>query len=365
MKRLWFVAVILLSMGVVASAQDTTLNGLTEVHSWSEDIYCVQWSPDGQHVGLLIDGYTWAVYNLNTSLTEPIWQITGDEFLSCQRFAYTVDGSQIIRADKKQLRRYDALTGEVLGTVIDNTDNDILQIEVSDDGNWLALSYSDNRGFGVWSLEHGVMRYEYRERPDRRALYPVQDFAFSPNGDKLVATTRWAIFVMNLENGDIQSLEARTHPSYAFFTPVGTRFGVASPTNGNFTLWDTVTWEQVGGDIHSGGHDIDPQGRYLAIGTPEDLILYDATTVEPVLSFGTDAKNVAFHPDGDVLLSADWDGNITAWGMPSGDMLGQMNLDEGYLIGMDFSPNGAYLVATSQNRITHLWAVDAQALSGS
>ena len=91
-----------------------------------------------------------------------------------------------------------------------------------------------------------------------------------------------------------------------------------------------------------------------------------ADTAKPIIMDHTSAalRNVAsrfwaaeYSPDGSLLASSDGKGEVRFWNPDSGENLGTLKAHSNLCFGLDFSPNGPYLVTASWDRQIIIWNV--------
>jgi WD40 repeat protein len=146
--------------------------------------------------------------------------------------------------------------------------------------------------------------------------------------------------------------------------------------NGTATTWDidqgtvvsTVTLEGSSGfDTFTAAH-LTPDGRtligYKALATTRDILFWDATTgalVRTVPAYGTNLTALALNRTGDVLASAGsepgGDNLIKLWDVAQGTLLATLAGHTQQIDDLAFSPDGTLLVSGDQYGLVRLWSV--------
>jgi len=274
----------------------------------------------------------------------------------------------------------------------------------------------DLRGF-EWRLLWGLMHQDVHTfiHPGNGIVFSV---AFSPNG-KILASSDAV--------GTIKLWDMTTWRKIAtLYGPAEGVFSLAFSPKGNrlaggcldktVRVWDIKTLQDVKiltgytGEIHSVAFS--PDGRWLVSCTSDysgDLILWDTTTWNRVISRGAHAHLVMFSPDGRWLVSA-WsvwgdgeiklwkfpfrqatvplhtgslyssafspdnktlavggldDGRVDLWNISSKKKLATLRGHKATVNGLAFSPNGKYLATGSWDETIRLWKVSTRQIAGS
>ena len=110
--------------------------------------------------------------------------------------------------------------------------------------------------------------------------------------------------------------------------------------------------------------DLSPDGRRIAVATLEGALLVlelpDWTTSFVVDAHPGQIGSLAFHPNGDALATGGPDGVAKIWSVPGGELLRSLpvridSASEGYIEGIDFSPDGSRLACVLTGSGVALW----------
>ena len=243
----------------------------------------------------------------------------------------------------------------------------VWSIAFSPDGRYLVSSGPDSR-VKIWDLSGGS--YELvaalEEHPD-----PFLDCAWSPPGDIIACTPRNRIIRLwdartfrqlhVLEHADDSSIMTTT------FSPDGHWL-----VSGCSPCCDYHVWNVASGTLHKsfGGRSdpapvlpisaaFDPaSGTRLAI-VPEHgtVKVLDVRTGEElaVLRSVDGTNDVAFSPDGTLIVTASANATVRIWDAHTGVMLLSLQGHEGGVSRARFSPCGKYVASTSQDHTVRLW----------
>jgi WD40 repeat protein len=199
----------------------------------------------------------------------------------------------------------------------------------------------------------------------------VYSTAISPGGEYLaVGGVSDNIIILDLETkqkvADLSS--DREYISVLVFSPDGKTLLAAYERPQNvMSTWSTTTWQETSTFTHVEEridyHDAiyTPDGRHLVIAsTRNDLEFFDISTKQVVRVFSghTSAPyQLAFSPDGALLVSAGHDRTLRLWDAKTGDVLKIItNTNEVYSV--TFSPDGTLLAYSVSEEGVQIWAVE-------
>ncbi|EJF55651.1 WD40 repeat-like protein, partial [Dichomitus squalens LYAD-421 SS1] len=101
-----------------------------------------------------------------------------------------------------------------------------------------------------------------------------------------------------------------------------------------------------------------PESTHLAIGYVKGpiRIWYMATRCDPPLLLNAHRTNdVAFSPDGRLLLSASWDGTVKIWDAYTGAIVRSLEGHTSPVCTASFSPCGKYIASASSDETVRVW----------
>jgi serine/threonine protein kinase/WD40 repeat protein len=221
-------------------------------------------------------------------------------------------------------------------------------VQYSNDGRYLAVKHED-RGelvLAVWELSR---REKILDVPDGMYSDAVD---FHPDGRTLAAGLRDGsiVFYDLVEGREVRRLSPVTVARMIRFDPAGGRIAVVSPNSREGVQVRLVADGTVAASwaLPEPEYSLDwhPDGRWLAVGAQDGRILLLDTTAParpPRTLEGHHGQTiaVAFHPRGELLASASWDGTLRIWDPRTAQELVQVPLPEARLI--RFSRDGRLL----------------------
>ncbi len=237
----------------------------------------------------------------------------------------------------------------------------------SPDGRRLATA-DENATIGVFDVETGQRLQTLRGHEK-----PVFAVAFHPDGRRLASTSAdRTVKVWDLAAGQA----THTHAGSAGIF-LGGAYGVAFSPDGcrlaagqaqSLKVWDVASGQLV---FSGPGHKaqvtavaFSPDGRLLASGSfGGDLHLWDARTGEPIREIQAHEfplAAVAFHPDGRRLATGSYDRLVKVWDVTTGEPLGTLSGHRGLVVGLAFSRDGRRLASTGEDKTVKLWDTDSR-----
>jgi RNA polymerase sigma factor (sigma-70 family) len=259
-----------------------------------------------------------------------------------------------------------------------------LRVVLAPDGKTIA-STDSVQAVRLWDAGDGK---ELRRLPAQGAVWGL---AFSPDG-KTLATAGKDLVVQLWSVGTGKEMRRLLLPprppvpGAAAVAPFVEELGVSvafSPDGGTLAvatevqkggaevqtihLLDVPGWKEV--RRLSSSHDyywhfqpslsFSPDGQWLAAGSGPGVRLWDvATGKERFEEWHRPLTSPVLAPDGKLLATADWDGNIDLWDAASGRAVRRLTGHVGRVAGMIFSPDGS-LVSAGVDDTVRFWDVAA------
>ena len=234
-------------------------------------------------------------------------------------------------------------------------------LRFSPDGRYLAAKHDGDRVvFAVYDLEHGGTVLSLPEGVHSGA------FDFHPDGHTIAVGRRdGTIARYELATGrEMGRMRPGTVPQAIRFDPSGRRIAVASPISDQAVQVRRVAdsaveaeWTRPEGAMTLEWH---PGGRWLAAGGDDGRIyLLDSSAPKResrlLERHGHTIVELAFHPSGELLASAAWDGTLRLWHVATG-----RELVKDSLYGprrLRFSRDGQWLGPGQANGSPCVWEV--------
>ncbi len=209
---------------------------------------------------------------------------------------------------------------------------------------------------------------------------------FSPDGQFLVSGAIGAdcLKFWDISKGkDIHIINGHSGNSVnsVAFSPIGPFVASAARRDITIRLWNVLTGEEIQTLSEDLGHhrvstidgifsiDFSPDGQYLISTNWDDsIILWNAFTGEKIRTFADHeitVKSVAFSPDGQYVVSGSgvWaaseykDNAVRIWDVSTGKKIQTLTGHDDYVYSVAFSPDGRYVVSGSGDNTVKLWDV--------
>ena len=242
---------------------------------------------------------------------------------------------------------------------------EVSAVAFSPDGRHLASASHDHKVF-IWNVRTGQLVRTLAGHSD--VVYGV---AYSPDGTRL-ATASWdqTVKIWNTSDGrELLTLQGHHERVWRVaYSPNGQQ--LASLGNRELIIWDAQSGAEVRtfpstGRLNLYGLAYSPDGRHIAVTMQtRGAIILDAATGKEEVVFGhhaSDAKNVAFSPDGKLVASGAGDlvrndlGEVRVWEAATGREVQNLRGHTDPIFGVTFSPDGRRLASASQDQNVKIW----------
>ncbi len=245
---------------------------------------------------------------------------------------------------------YNVLTGEKIQSF---NIGYVRSIAFSPDGKLIAVA-ADNAGTVIYDSNTGEQIKSLKGKTN------VSSISFSKDGNYLGVAALYETYIFDVKTfGQLVYFKTKTYDSQISFDPNGNSFLIANsegiftydlPT-GNPLNSSTPNWKSVLSASHS------PNGKFLAIGTLDSTILYDIANNKPTKLYEGFTNSVSFSPNGDFLVITTESKGAMIFNIQTGQKIKSIfNEGEGGTYAAQFSPKGNYL-AINGNRKALLYGV--------
>ncbi len=310
-----------------------------------------------------------------------VWDIVaGQQLMALSGHSDVVDSVAVSRdgqilasgSEDRTVKIWNALTGREVAMLKGHTAG-VVSIAFSPDGKRLATA-SDDKSVRLWDLA-AERELATLAHPDK-----VSRLAFSPDG-KMLATGCWdsvARLWDAISGKQLHALKGHGFPIYALaFSPEGATLATGS---GDYRVlfWDVATGQAVTVSrpdnqqpvpktIRGGGAIVSlsfsPGGETIAVASFDRTVkLYSAANLQLLKTFkghGLSVNDVAFSPNGKLLVSGGHDGVAKLWD-PAVAQEAVFMPGDAQVWGLSFSPDGCCLATVGRSRVAKLWEVTSQ-----
>jgi WD40 repeat protein len=257
---------------------------------------------------------------------------------------------------------------QTVSAVLGGFSTAVNQVAFSPDGGRLASAVSDGT-IVLWDPATGERVQVLRGHTDS-----VTDLAYSPDGKHLASASEdRKVFLWDLEDGTFLpvpgSYETGSPYLSVVFSPDARTLAVGS--GGGIELWSVPDMKRTVIAQSASYSDqsvvFSPDGSMLAFADEEKVNLWDLAGGRFILSRevsvqggGARVMDLAFSPDGKMLVSSIYDGSVVWWDIAAGGAYQRKKYVEdpdafGPIKEIDFSPDGRMLAGVTERNYVVFW----------
>lgn len=281
------------------------------------------YSPDGKQLASIDD--TGTVIISDSTSGEELLRLPGttkpSDLVTAQRLTYSPDGILLAAPDSNQVKIYDPNSGKILLTFAGHQ-ADVTAVTFNRDGKRIATG-SGNGTAMIWDVKNDPSPVEITGD-----LAAIEGLTFSPDGRRLITASEDGMLkVWDTSNGDfVRDLWKSTGViDSVTFSPDGKLLAF---TDGSLHVWR-----------------LEPNSLEAEAESPSQEILNIPN-----------AAFARFSPDGNRLAAVS--GNkIKVWDTATGRELLTLSGHTGWIMGLDFSPDGRQLASTSLDGTLRVWSL--------
>ncbi len=338
------------------------------------EVISLAFEADGRYLVSGSRDTTMRVWDVGARNTEAVILLTGPTNL-VQSVGISPDGKYVVAGSGDQTVRVWNLDfpREMHLSTLSGHIARVRNIAYNPDGQFLASG--DDAGIvHVWDMTQGTIANTLIN-----GNQTIWDVGYSPDGRYLVTCSKdYYVRVWDTAKAtQIKALREHTgEVNTVAFSPDG-HFMVTGADDKIAILWNIETWEVMrvlapeGGSIYAVAYS--PDGHWIATGhTDNNIRLWNAARIlaqkekalfsEPDVTLSAHDNHIydlAFHPDGDILASASWDGFVYFWDVESGERLEiEVNHHKTFVYAVAFSPDGQYLATGARDGVVRLLRLD-------
>jgi WD40 repeat protein len=319
-------------------------------------LYDVAFAPGGERMAVSSPDGSVVVWSTDATLRTTI--LRGHE-ATVLRAVFSPTGGHVATAGADGTARlWDAMTGHQVMS-FDGHARGSLVVEFSPSG--AELVTGDAEGvIRMWNVSSGRLT-----RTLRGHTGSVNVLSWRAAGDWILSAGQdGTARIWDATTGaEVRSLVAhRGYPvNGAAFDPRGRTF-VTTGDDGTMRHWDAATWRELSRrDDPDGLYAVawDSAGKRIAVTTGRrsaKIIAAGTSEVLAVLAENpADVMSAAFSRDGELVVTAGFDGAARIWDAASGDPVALLEHSDGDLESAVFSPDGARVLTASGDRTAIVW----------
>ena len=237
-------------------------------------------------------------------------------------------------------------------------DGAVAALAVSPDGRFLVSAGFDNT-IKLWNTGTRQLIRVLKQTGGKPAYSGAR---FSPDGALLAVADFSAVTIWQTSDWTERAVIPGAHS--LCFLPLGGRLLTADSRG--LRLWNPATWEPtVWLDAQPPAMPVSrvacsPDGSVLAVAQGQQVHLFAADTLAPLVSFPTHIEQkvdaLAFSPDARWLAAGGLAGQVRVWDVAQRCLEASFTPHRSYVEGLCFSPDGRWLASGGADQFIDLWA---------
>jgi WD40 repeat protein len=281
----------------------------------SNHVYSVAFSGDGSHI-----------VSASTDKTIRLWDVASEQEVHTFSIREVCFNAIAFSANGRLLASSETIWDVESKQMVHALDQGIAPVAFSPDGSILALAQPE-QPIKLWDVSSGQVAGTL----DNETVDVTHDIEFSPDGRRLAigghrydgTVLQGVVRVWEVENGQFMPIlqQDMTESLHGVaFSPDGQLLASAG-TEGTTRLWDVATGQVVCTLRGNGCYEVtfSPDGSLLATaGCDRTVKLWEVASRRLVrtLPHGGEVVSVTFSPDGTLLATGGYDNNVNLWGIP-------------------------------------------------
>ncbi len=318
----------------------------------SSEVRTVAFAPDGKLVAFGAKNGTLFVWEIKRGRAASEFTNIRGHQNGVESLAFSPNGKQLATGGWDHLVKLWDVAGGTISSdplwIWQGTSHGGRPVAFSPDGKTLVLGSVE----GYFTVLNTATGRQVRRNSD--PARPVHGVHFSPDGTLLA-----------LALGDRTTVSSRESAS----SPTGVVHMSDSPA-GEVQIWDwahnKIRAKLIGWNGECISVKFSPDGTLLAATGGREARLYETVTFhqKSILESASPMTGLDFRPDGKLLATSCWAGNVIFWDPSTGECRGFIqDAHNGNIPAIDFSPDGRLLATASADGLVKLWDVQEPAVA--